>query len=87
MFVFGVWIPLDRVRGHFCVFHATPLCLVVVFAVGNDAADIYPFTNTCEEFSSLYRCTVPLKCIFFILYGPEVLIPNFVGSWTFLSTY
>ena len=70
-----MWVPRDRVRGHF------------VFAAGNDAADIYPFTNTCEEFSSLYRCTVPLKVIFFILYGPEVLIPSFVGSWTFLSTH
>ena len=40
-----MWIPLDRVCGHFCVFRVTPLCLVVVFAVGNDAVDIYPFPN------------------------------------------
>ena len=53
-----VWIPLDRVRGHFCVFHATPLFLVVIFAVGNDAADIYPFTNPFEEFHC--HCTVVL---------------------------
>ena len=82
-----MWIPLDHVRGHFRVFRATPLCLVGIFVVGNDAANIYPFTNPCEKFPSLYRCTVPLKCIFFILYGPEVLIPSFVGSWTCLSTY
>ena len=59
-----MWIPLDRVRGHFCDFHVTPLCVVVIFAVGNDTADIiYPFTNPCEEFHRhctvvLYRCNV-----------------------------
>ena len=42
---FLMWIPLDRARGHFCVFCAIPLYLIVVLAVGNDAADIYPFTD------------------------------------------
>ncbi len=84
-----MWIPLDCVRGHFRVFRATPLCLVVVFAVGNDAVDICPFTNPCQEFHRqctvvLLRCTVPL---IFISYGPEVLIPSFVELCTFLSTF
>ena len=59
-----MWIPLDRVRGHFCVFRATPLCLVVVFAVGNDAADIYPFTNPWAEFHR--HCTVDVYLFYVI---------------------
>jgi len=51
-----MWISLDRARGHFRVFRVTPLCLVIIFAVGNDAADIYPFTNPWSEFHR--HCTI-----------------------------
>ena len=57
-------IPLDRA----CC-HATPLCLVVVFAVGNDVADIYPFTNPWLEFH--HHCAVDVYFLKFI--GPGCL--------------